>query len=61
MATVAQIVDALEQRYRPQWAEPWDAVGLSVGDPSATVSTVAWALDATQATVEQAQIGRAHV
>ncbi len=36
------------------WAEPWDKVGLSVGDPGADVTKVALALDASARNVRAA-------
>lgn len=45
MATVREVVNALDHRYPPALAEDWDRVGLSVGDPKATVTRVLFAVD----------------
>src|SRR5699024_4895015 len=52
--TVADIRRILDTAYPPYLAEKWDAVGLICGDPAAQVSTVAFALDCTQAVAERA-------
>ncbi len=54
MKTVADIRSILDTAYPPHLAESWDAVGLICGDPSAEVTTVAFALDCTQAVAEEA-------
>lgn len=54
MTTVADVVARLELRYPPVLAEPWDAVGLSVGDPAATVDHVLLAVDPTMDVIEEA-------
>ncbi len=51
---VAELVEALFERYPRSWAEPWDHVGLAWGDPEAPVERVALALDATVETVREA-------
>lgn len=51
---VQELVDALLARFPVEDAEPWDHVGLSVGDPSAEVCAVACALDASEENVERA-------
>ncbi len=53
-ASVSEIVDVLEARYRPAWAQPWDAVGLTCGDPSAPVRRVLLAVDPVAAVAEEA-------
>lgn len=55
MATVGQVVGWLERAYPPGLAESWDRVGLSVGDPAATVTHVLFAVDVTDAVVAEAQ------
>ncbi|MDT3443458.1 MULTISPECIES: Nif3-like dinuclear metal center hexameric protein [unclassified Pseudofrankia] len=45
--TVADCVAALEDAYPPGFAESWDAVGLSVGEPDAHVGHVHFAVDPT--------------
>jgi dinuclear metal center YbgI/SA1388 family protein len=54
MITVERVVAALERRYPPAWAEPWDRVGLVVGDPAAPVRRALCAVDCVPETVEQA-------
>ena len=54
MATVRAVMQALESRFPPEYAQEWDEVGLSVGDPDATVERVLFAVDATLATAQEA-------
>ena len=58
---VANLERALLARYPKADAEPWDHVGLSVGDPAAEIAVVACALDATEANVHRAQEAGANV
>ena len=51
--TLGQIVEILERRYEPRWAESWDAVGLTCGDPDNPVERVVFAVDPAAATVEE--------
>jgi dinuclear metal center YbgI/SA1388 family protein len=51
---VADVVRALESRYPPAWAEAWDRVGLVVGEPSAPVRRVLFAVDCVPETVAEA-------
>jgi dinuclear metal center YbgI/SA1388 family protein len=53
-ATLAEVVAALEARYDPALAEPWDAVGLVCGDPAEQVRSVLFAVDPTSAVVDEA-------
>lgn len=53
-SSLAQVVAALERRYPPSTAEPWDAVGLVCGDPAAPVRRVLWAVDPVEAVVDEA-------
>ena len=46
----------LERRYPPALAADWDAVGLTVGDPSATVSRVLFAVDPVMDVVDEALV-----
>lgn len=52
--TLDQIVALLEERYPQASAEPWDAVGLVCGEPSAPVRRILWAVDPVEAVVDQA-------
>ncbi len=52
--TVGAVREVIEAAYPPELAESWDQVGLICGDPQAAVSTVAFALDCTQAVAERA-------
>jgi dinuclear metal center YbgI/SA1388 family protein len=52
---VADIVGALDRRYPPTSAEPWDSVGLQVGDLRAAVTRVLFTVDITEAVVAEAQ------
>lgn len=51
---LAEVVRLLERRYPPATAEPWDAVGLVVGEPDQEIRRVLWAIDPVAATVEEA-------
>lgn len=50
----ADIVASLLKRFPAQWAEPWDNVGLIVGDPAAEVDRVVVALDLVAEVLEDA-------
>jgi dinuclear metal center YbgI/SA1388 family protein len=52
--TVARVVDTLQQRYPPSWAEPWDRVGLVLGEPEAPVQRVLCVVDCVAETVAEA-------
>jgi dinuclear metal center YbgI/SA1388 family protein len=54
MATLAEVTAALERRYDPRLAEPWDAVGLVCGDPDERVRSVLFAVDPVAAVVDEA-------
>ncbi|WP_165243408.1 Nif3-like dinuclear metal center hexameric protein [Corynebacterium lizhenjunii] len=54
MATVNDVREVIERAYPPHLAEDWDAVGLICGDPAASVSKVAFALDCTHAVAQRA-------
>lgn len=54
MATLADLIAVLDGWYPPTTAESWDAVGLSCGDPAATVHQVLLAVDCVPATVTEA-------
>lgn len=51
--TVADVIDYLEERYPPDWAEAWDRVGFVVGNRSAAVSRVLLAVDSVSEVVEE--------
>ncbi|MBN1171847.1 MAG: Nif3-like dinuclear metal center hexameric protein [Micromonosporaceae bacterium] len=48
------MVALLERWFAPAWAEPWDRVGLVVGDPAAPVTRVLLAVDCVPETVAEA-------
>ncbi len=50
---LGDVIDALEARYDPALAEPWDAVGLVCGDRSEPVRRVVFAVDPTAAVVDE--------
>lgn len=54
MPTLAQVVNVLETLYPLRYAESWDAPGLIVGDPSASVTRIAFAADPTAAVIDTA-------
>lgn len=45
---VSELEQALFERFPRDDAEAWDHVGLSVGDPTAEITCVACALDASE-------------
>jgi dinuclear metal center YbgI/SA1388 family protein len=49
-----EIVEILDRRYPPHLAEDWDRVGLSVGNPTADVTTVLFAVDPVLAVADEA-------
>ena len=53
-STVGGVVSALEARYPLELAATWDAVGLVVGDPMASVSSVLFAVDPVMDVVDEA-------
>lgn len=53
--TVADVADVLAQRYPPEWAEPWDRVGLVLGEPDAPVRRVLCVVDCVPQTVAEAR------
>jgi dinuclear metal center YbgI/SA1388 family protein len=52
--TVAEVTSAVEALWPAAGAEPWDAVGLIVGDPDAAVTSIVLAVDAVLDTVDEA-------
>jgi dinuclear metal center YbgI/SA1388 family protein len=59
VATVADVTAAVERLWPSVGAEPWDAVGLVVGDPAAPVRRIMLAVDAVLDTVDDAIAARA--
>ena len=55
--TVADWLSLVHELYPPAHAASWDAVGLQVGDPAATVERVLVTLDVTGRVVEEAADG----
>jgi len=51
---VSHVERAVEVAFPSAWAEPWDAVGLRVGDPKAAVTGVLVTLDATREALDTA-------
>jgi dinuclear metal center YbgI/SA1388 family protein len=52
--TVLDVVNALDRRYPRDWAEPWDRVGLVLGDFAHPVTRVLCVVDCVPETVDQA-------
>lgn len=57
VTTIADLVAATEQLWPSSGAESWDSFGLTAGRPDWNVSRVLVAVDATQATVDEAIAG----
>jgi dinuclear metal center YbgI/SA1388 family protein len=55
VARLAEVIAALEEWFDPRWAESWDAVGLTCGDPAGEVTRVVLAVDAVPQTVAEAE------
>ena len=55
MPRLAELLAVLETWYEPGWAETWDAVGLTCGDPRQRVDRLLLAVDAVPATVTEAE------
>ncbi|WP_265447106.1 Nif3-like dinuclear metal center hexameric protein [Flexivirga meconopsidis] len=54
-ATLAEVVRVLDGFYPPDTAAGWDRVGLVSGDPAQPVRRVHFAVDPTQAVIEEAR------
>ena len=54
MTRVADLIAILDGWFDPNWAEPWDAVGLVCGDPAESVDRILLAIDAVPDTVAEA-------
>lgn len=52
---VADVLAAVNERFPPHWAEPWDRVGLLAGDPDAAVERVFVSLDASPSALVRAR------
>lgn len=52
--TLTQVLEAVQELWPRELAEPWDAVGPVAGRPEAPVRTVLWAVDPVQAVAEEA-------
>ncbi len=50
---LGNVIEALDARYDPALAEPWDAVGLVCGDRTEPVRRVLFAVDPTAAVVDE--------
>ena len=59
--TVGELERLLDERFPFAWAEPWDRVGLLVGDPSVAVGRVFVTLDPSVASIEAARSHDANV
>lgn len=56
---VRQIVSIIEDLYPRSLAQPWDNIGLLVGDPEADVAKVLVAVDVTKGVLEEARRAKA--
>lgn len=53
--TVRTVTGWLEDAFPPALAEAWDRVGLAVGDPDARVHRILFAVDVTDAVIDEAR------
>lgn len=53
---VRDCVDVFESLWPPELAEPWDSIGLAVGDPDAEVRSILLALDPMDAVIAEAVV-----
>jgi dinuclear metal center YbgI/SA1388 family protein len=58
---LADLIAVLDDWFDPNWAQPWDAVGLVCGDPDEPVERVLLAVDAVPATVAEANSTRSQL
>ena len=58
MLTTQWIIDTMRAWAPPEWAEPWDNVGLLVGDAARPVARVLTALDLSEPVLREAVQGR---
>ena len=61
MITVGGLYEHLDATIPFAWAEPWDRVGLLVGDSATVVSRVLVSLDPTNAALDRASVEGANV
>jgi dinuclear metal center YbgI/SA1388 family protein len=61
MATLAAVIGAVEEWFDPRWAESWDAVGLTCGDPDAEVTRALLAVDVTPRIIAEAEAAGAQL
>lgn len=59
--TVGSLVDALDRAFPVSWAEPWDNVGLVIGEGAAPLRGVLVTMDATAEAVERTAKSGANV
>ena len=51
---LSELIQVIEDRFDPSWAESWDAVGLVCGDPDAEITSVLLAVDPVAAVADEA-------
>ncbi len=61
MALLAEVIGAVEEWFDPRWAESWDAVGLTCGDPGADITRALLAVDVTPQIVAEAEAAGAQL
>jgi dinuclear metal center YbgI/SA1388 family protein len=61
MATLADVIGAVEEWFDARWAAPWDAVGLTCGDPAVDVTRVLLAVDVTPQIIAEAEAAGAQL
>lgn len=57
MTTPSDLLEWLDERFPPSWAESWDNVGLQVGNRSGRIDRIVLALDPTVAVIHDAATG----
>jgi dinuclear metal center YbgI/SA1388 family protein len=57
--SLKRVVELLERRYPPASAADWDAIGLTCGDPDASVARILFAVDAEMSVVDEALMWQA--
>jgi dinuclear metal center YbgI/SA1388 family protein len=61
MPLLAEVIAALEEWFDPRFAESWDAIGLTCGDPVDDVTRVVLAVDVVPQTVAEAEAAGAEL